>query len=162
MDRPWWILLTYATKHIIFATDWEKSDRLLLKYTWCQDWSMIFYLLNDSTKQDAVNHHPDPEQSGVYAVINNKINKSKWFPYVSEHSIFFYLKLEQMKTRQFKKQSGYELWHWRLAPSNQTIRDTIKWAIGLESLKMITFETHVKCAWLGTNTTKCIITHNLA
>ena len=26
-----------------------------------------------------VNHHPDPEQSGVFAVINNKIDKSKSF-----------------------------------------------------------------------------------
>ena len=40
----------------------------------------------------AVNHHPDPEQSGVYAVINNKINKSKSFPFISEHSNLFYLK----------------------------------------------------------------------
>ncbi len=36
-----------------------------------------------------VHHHPDPEQSGVYAVINNKIDKSKLFPFMSEHSIFF-------------------------------------------------------------------------
>ena len=40
----------------------------------------------------AVNH----EQSGVYAVIKNKIDKSKSFAFISEHSIFFYLKLEQM------------------------------------------------------------------
>ena len=36
----------------------------------------------------AVSHHPDPEQSGVYAVINNKIDKSKSFPFISEHSNF--------------------------------------------------------------------------
>ena len=33
----------------------------------------------------AVNHNPDPEQSGVYAVINNKIDQSKSFPFISEH-----------------------------------------------------------------------------
>ena len=40
----------------------------------------------------SVHHHPDPEQSGVYAVINNKIDKSKSFPFMSEHSCLFYLK----------------------------------------------------------------------
>ena len=54
----------------------------------------------------AVNHHPDPEQSVVYAVIKNKIDKSKSFPFISEHSIFYYLKLAQMSARQFEKQSG--------------------------------------------------------
>ncbi len=34
----------------------------------------------------AVNHHPDPEQFGVYAVISNKINKSKSFPFMGQHS----------------------------------------------------------------------------
>jgi hypothetical protein len=39
-----------------------------------------------------------------------------------------------------------DLWHRRLAhASNRIIRDTIKCAIGLESLKKMTFETHVKC-----------------
>jgi hypothetical protein len=59
----------------------------------------------------AVNHHPDPEQSGVHAVINNKIDKSISFPFMSEHSNLFNLKLEQMSNRQFERQSGYELWH---------------------------------------------------
>ena len=36
-----------------------------------------------------VHHHPDPEQSGVYAVINKKIDKSKSFLFMSEHSNFF-------------------------------------------------------------------------
>ncbi len=58
----------------------------------------------------AVNHHPYPEQSGVYAVINNKIDKYKSFPFMSEHPIF-YPKLEQMSTRRFEKQSGFDLWH---------------------------------------------------
>ena len=94
----------------------------------------------------AVSHHPDPGQSGVYAVINNKIDNSKSFPFIREHSNLFYLKLEQMCAKQFEKQSGYELWHRRLGHvSNLTIQETIKCAIGLESLKKMTFETHVKC-----------------
>jgi hypothetical protein len=31
----------------------------------------------------SVHHHPDPEQSVVYAVINDKIDKSKSFPFMS-------------------------------------------------------------------------------
>ncbi len=66
---------------------------------------------------------------------------------MSEHSSLYYLKLEQMSAGQFEKQSGYELWHRRLAhPSNKTILDTIKCATGLESLKKMTFETHTKCS----------------
>ena len=94
----------------------------------------------------AVNHNPDPEQSGVYALINNKIDNSKSFPFISEHSNLFYLKLEQMSAKQFEKQWGYELWHRRLAhASNRNIRETIKCVHGLESLKKMTFETHTKC-----------------
>ncbi len=52
----------------------------------------------------SVHHHPGPEQSGVYAVINNKIGKSKSFPFMNENSNLFYLKLKQLSTRQFKKQ----------------------------------------------------------
>ena len=37
----------------------------------------------------AVYHHPDPEESGVFALINNKMDKAKSFPFMSEHSIFF-------------------------------------------------------------------------
>ena len=40
-----------------------------------------------------------------------------------------------MSAKQFEKQSGYELWHRRLAhASNRNRRDTIKCAIGLEPL----------------------------
>ncbi len=31
-------------------------------------------------------HHPDPEESGVYAAINKKTDKAKSFPSMSEHS----------------------------------------------------------------------------
>jgi hypothetical protein len=65
---------------------------------------------------------------------------------MSEHSIFFPLKLEQMSATQFEKQSGYELWHRRLGQSsNRNIRDSIKWNTGMEDLKGLTYEEHVKC-----------------
>ncbi len=53
----------------------------------------------------------DEEESAVFAVINKKIDKAKSFPFMSEHSNLFSLKLEQMSATQFEKQSGYELWH---------------------------------------------------
>jgi hypothetical protein len=59
----------------------------------------------------AVNHHSDPEQFEVYAVIINKIDKSKLFPFMSEHLVLLYLKLQQMSSKQFEKQSGYKLLH---------------------------------------------------
>ena len=88
-------------------------------------------------------------------MINNKINKSKSFPFISEHSNLFDLELEQMSARQFEKQSGYELWHRGLAhASNRNILETIQCAHGLESLKKMTFETHTKCpsCMIGTAT----------
>ncbi len=59
-------------------------------------------------KWHAVFHHPDPEESGIYAVINKKTDKAKSFQFMSEHSSLFYLKLERMSAKQFEKQSGYE------------------------------------------------------
>jgi hypothetical protein len=70
-------------------------------------------------------HDEDEEESGVFAVINKKIDKAKSFPFMSEHSNFFSLKLEQMSATQFEKQSEYELWHRRLGhSSNRNIRDS--------------------------------------
>ena len=78
----------------------------------------------------AVYHQPDPEESGVYAVINKKMDKAKSFPFMSEHSSessLFYLKLEQVSAKHFEKQLGYELWHQRLGHASfQNIRGTIK------------------------------------
>ena len=51
-----------------------------------------------------VYHHPDPEELGVFALTNHKMNKTKSFPFMSEHSILFYLKLEQMSAKHFEKQ----------------------------------------------------------
>ena len=59
----------------------------------------------------AVYHHPDPVESGVFALTNNKMDKAKSFPFMSEHSSLFFLKLEQMSAKHFEKQSGYQLWH---------------------------------------------------
>jgi hypothetical protein len=91
----------------------------------------------------------DEEESGVFAVIDKKIDKAKSFPFMSEHSNLFSLKLEQMSATQFEKQSGYELsWHRRLGhtgSSNRNIRDSTKWNTGLEDLKGLTYEEHVKC-----------------
>ena len=81
---------------------------------------------------------------GVYAVINKKTDKAKSFPFMSEHSVFF-LKLKQMSAKYFEKQSGYELWHQSLGHASfRNIRDTIKCVNGLESLKHMTYDTHVK------------------
>ena len=52
--------------------------------------------------------HPDSEESGVFVLINNKMHnlKAESFPFLSEHSSLFYLKLEQMSAKHFEKQ-----WH---------------------------------------------------
>ena len=39
----------------------------------------------------AVYHHPDPKESGVFALTNNKMDKAKSFPFMSEHSSLFHL-----------------------------------------------------------------------
>ncbi len=41
-------------------------------------------------------HNEDEEESGAFAAINKKIDKAKSFPFMSEHSNLFSLKLEQM------------------------------------------------------------------
>jgi hypothetical protein len=89
----------------------------------------------------------DPEESGVYAVNDGKICKSKSFAFMSEHSSLYYLKIEQLTSSQFGKMSGYELWHRRLGHCpNRNIRDTIHHSSGLEGLMHKKFEPHVKCA----------------
>jgi hypothetical protein len=63
---------------------------------------------------------------------------------MSEHSNFS-LKLEQMSETQFEKLSEYELWHRRLGHSlNRNIRSSVKWNTGLEDLKRLTYEEHLK------------------
>jgi hypothetical protein len=80
-------------------------------------------------------HDEDGMKSGVYIVINRKIDTAKSFALMSEHSNLLYLKIEQMNAQQFEKQSGYELWHRRMAHStNQNIRESIPCTTGMESL----------------------------
>ncbi len=82
-------------------------------------------------------HNEDDMESGVYAVINRKIDTAKSFAFMSEHSSFssFYMKIEQMNAQQFEKQSPYELWHRKKAHSTyQNIRESISCTTGMESL----------------------------
>ena len=62
-------------------------------------------------------HDEDGHESGIYAVINKKIDHSKSFAFMSEHSNLFYLKIEQTNAQQFEKQTGYNLWHRRMGHS---------------------------------------------
>ncbi len=93
-------------------------------------------------------YHDDEDdmESVVYSVINRKIDTVESFALMSEHSNLFYLKIEQMNTQQCEKQSGYELWHQRMAHStNQNIRESISCMTEMESLMGQKYESHVKC-----------------
>ena len=62
-----------------------------------------------------------------------------------EHSSLFYLKVEQMNAQQFEKQSGYELWHRRMAHMTKyNIRQSILCTTGTESLSGQQYESHAK------------------
>ncbi len=76
-------------------------------------------------------------------------DKSKSFAFMSEHSIFFYIKAEAMSAHQFGKISGYEKWHRRLGhtlTTNRDIHDTIPYVRGLEELTNKSYHQHTKCA----------------
>ena len=91
-------------------------------------------------------HDEDGHESGIYAVINKKIDHSKSFAFMSEHSNLFYLKIEQTNAQQFEKQTGYNLWHRRMGHStNHAIRASIKCTTGMESLIGVNYESHVQC-----------------
>jgi hypothetical protein len=62
-------------------------------------------------------HDEDFHESWIYAVINKKIDHSKSFAFMSEHSNHFYLKIEQTNAQQFEEQTGYNLWHRRIGHS---------------------------------------------
>jgi hypothetical protein len=71
-------------------------------------------------------HDPDPEESGIYPIFSGIKDKSKSFAFMSERSMFFYIKAEAMLYQQFGKVSGYEKWHRRLGhTTNREIHDTI-------------------------------------
>ena len=91
----------------------------------------------------SVVHHPDPDESGIFPLINGKPDNSQSFAFMSEHTSLVYLKAELMLAQQFGKTTGYEKWHRRLGhTSNKEIQDTIKHVIGLEEI----LQTHTKCA----------------
>ena len=139
--------LTFVSRRITFEIGWEKFVQIVVKVYVVPGLEYDLSSVKGLNKCGyAAYHHPDPEESGVFALTNNKMDKAKSFPFMSEHSIFLYLKLERMSAKHFEKQSGYELWHRRLGHASfRNIRDTIKCAIGLESLKHMTCDTHVKC-----------------
>jgi hypothetical protein len=91
-------------------------------------------------------HDEDGDESGIYAVINKKIDHSKSFAFMSEHLNHFYLKIEQTNAQQFEKQTGYNLWYRRMGQStNHAIRESIKCTTGMESLIGVNYKDHVKC-----------------
>ena len=53
----------------------------------------------------------DPEESGIFAVNERKICKSKSFPFFGSLTRLYYIKTEPICLRQFGKMSGYDLWH---------------------------------------------------
>ncbi len=80
-------------------------------------------------------HDADPEESGIFPAINGKIDESKSFGFMSEHSNLFYIKAEAMLAQQFGKVSGYEKWHRRLGhTTNREMHDTIPSVKGLEEV----------------------------
>jgi len=88
----------------------------------------------------------DPEESGIFAVNDGKICKSKSFPFMESLTNLYYIKTEPICLRQFGKVSGYELWHRRLGHcTNRNIRETITHSTGLEDLRSRTFDEHTKC-----------------
>ena len=55
----------------------------------------------------SVTHHLDPEESGIFPILNGKTDKSQSFAFMSEYSNPLYLKAELMSEQQFGKPSGY-------------------------------------------------------
>jgi hypothetical protein len=89
-------------------------------------------------------HDEDDLESGVYAVINRNRTLRKSFAFLCTQ-VFFPEK--QMNAQQFETQSGYELWHRRMAHStNQNIRESISCTPGMKSLIGQKYESHIKCA----------------
>ncbi len=74
-----------------------------------------------------------------------KIDKSKSFAFMSEHSNCFYIKAESVSAQQCGKISGYEKWHRRLGhTSNRDIHYTIPFVKGLEELNKKSYHQHTK------------------
>ena len=83
----------------------------------------------------------DPEESGIFAVNEGKICKSKSFSFMGSLTNLYYIKTEPLCLREFGKISGYELWHRRLGHStNRNIRETIAHSTELEDLRSRTYD----------------------
>ena len=104
---------------------------------------MIYYQEKCSTR---IILGEDSEESGIFAVNEGKICKSKSSPFMGSLTNLYYIKTEPLCLREFGKLSGYELWHRRLGHStNRNIRETIAHSTGLEDLRSRTFDEHAKC-----------------
>ncbi len=94
-----------------------------------------------------VAYHPDPEESGGYAVLDGNTCKSRSFPFMtdSEFTNLLNLKTEPVSAQQFGRISGCELWHRRLGHrSNRNIQYTIHHSAGLEDLMSKKFDQHME------------------
>ena len=69
----------------------------------------------------SVVHHPDPDESGIFPLINGKTDKSQSFAFMSEHSNSYYLNAELMLAQQFGKTTGYEKRHGRLGNTSTNV-----------------------------------------
>ncbi len=88
----------------------------------------------------------DTNQEFMQSSTRRLIIQKKSCAFVSEHSNFFYLKIEQTNAQQFEKQTGHNLWHRRTGHStNHAIRASIKCTTGMDSLVGVNYEAHVKC-----------------
>jgi hypothetical protein len=56
----------------------------------------------------------DPEESGIFAVNEEKICKSKSLPFIGSLTNLYYIKTALLCLLQFGKMSGYDIWHQRL------------------------------------------------
>ena len=73
-------------------------------------------------------------------LIEGKMDKSKSFAFMSEHSNRFCLKPEMLTTQQLDKMSGFEKWHRRLGHvSIRDIQQSIPYTKGLEELTNRTY-----------------------
>jgi hypothetical protein len=89
--------------------------------------------------------YADPKESGIFPVINGKVDKSKYIAFMSKQSNLFCLKVrlkpEMLLTQQVGKMLEFEKWCQRLGHvSNSDIQQSIPYMKGLEQLTNKTFE----------------------
>jgi hypothetical protein len=103
------MLTTHACLKTYFVRDRTGELRPLTTKTYIVK-NLKYDLLSGKALNKAgyrVIYDEDPEESGVYAVLDGKICKSRSFPFLSEHSNLFHLKTEPLTVQQFGKMSGY-------------------------------------------------------